>query len=479
MPKHPRLWFKPNSNECPSCLLVLNQLPCYFTQGTTQALTAQGYVASNIPKNSTQRHRMLDQGIFNDTSLPNTLYDHKLIRSLRKDVDLLYQERSETLSNYDPSHRHRAHLRAARSADSDMPLGILYSQEKPSIETRLHNALLAFSDKMDHLTSSGVSTTTNLPSYDATIQLPALMDRLNTLQTTISNLSTNGPQNISFNAKTDEIKELLTQFSDSIDSKLDLIRKEQAKQHSATMRYLEAKLALMDKQLQRSNAVRSSRSITPRPENRSLNLVDKPTNPLEAALSSARRPLSPESLPSHSRENSSSSIPSVLHFKGQRPDIASPPPTQYSSEQALFDEEDDDSDASSNNSAVTTSTMMTHNSVNTLNSVTSSQRKMPPNLNVWSCSDTNIQDWLKYLTQQSATFQAPQRSKRRSSEIMISVYDKYVKSDDVRPDFESKIQEAITSSVKERRKPIKLDKTKKSSQTKDKPSSTWSAFKHK
>jgi hypothetical protein len=358
-----------------------------------------------------------------------------------------------------------------------MPLGLLYSYSKPSIENRIMNMLSAFTDRLDHTALTGVDTqTVPPPSFDAAHLTQVIEARLTSYFDTLGSKQHNTVSNITFNTKTEEFSSLVKTLHENFDTKLDLVRKEQAAQHKTTMRYLEALTAKLDKQLTRSNAQRSSRSVTPRPEQKPVQLIDKPANSLEAALSSARRPLSPESLPSHSRTNS---LNTLTDPREQRRSYIDPPslkslPSHTEAEQALFEE--DDSDSESNHSAATTSTMLTHTTSKSHASDRTDASNKLTNRNVWSCSPDNIKQWMDYIHRKSSSFQKSHRSSDKASEIAKSIFDKHIDTDNVSPDFKDKILEELTYSIRERRKPPPSNKNKKHSHSKEKTSLALTTF---
>jgi hypothetical protein len=474
MHKHPKQCFKPNSEECPSCFLVLNQTRCYFADGDTQALIEAGYAPSNIPRNSTARHRLLDQAIFNDDLLPTNLHDHKLIRCLRKDTQLLAYARSKVLSSKFEEDRARATNRALRNANSDMPLGLIYSQNKPSFEDRLHNALTAFNDKLDQLAPSGVVPTTSPPSYENGPHLSKILIKLNDLQEIIENTDP-GPKIITFDAKTEKIENMIKSLKLHVDEQFTQIRSDTARQHSDTMRYLEGKLSLLTNTMQRSNAVRTSRSKTPKSDSRLHSHTIDNNSIGFVAISATNRSMSAESMPPP-QVGSNDTITKAFH-KSVQSLPAFPLEKQSNSieaESALFDDEEQ-SDDESNDSTNSDQTAITMTSIVSSSVSNEDANDITGPRNGRSCSDININNWISYLQDKSITLQKPYHRKGKSSEIAKMTFDKHVKVKNATTEFRKELTEALTNLIHDKRTKYESEKKSKSSHKTAKPSTLWPA----
>lgn len=160
MTPHPRTWFGPKSKMCPSCFLVLNQEKCAYPEGCYSQLAENNYPSKDIPKNSTLRHKLLDQEIFNDKILPKQLFDHLLIKKLRRDFDLLLNApRSSSLDLTNSNTRHEALLRVQISLKENIPFGLYLLHCMPSLEEKFDHLSLAFKDC--HSAVNGIIHTLN------------------------------------------------------------------------------------------------------------------------------------------------------------------------------------------------------------------------------------------------------------------------------------------------------------------------------
>jgi hypothetical protein len=476
MPKPANQWFKPNSDECPSCLLVLNQLTCYFPHGTEKALLDAKYSPGNIPKNSTHRHRLLDQNVYTDATLPSSIHDSKLISSLRKRPDLLLSMRSDSLNYYVEDDRLRALKRAQKYANSSLPLGLLISSEKPSLEDRFTNAILAFNDRLDKLSPSGINSTTyvqnehsSTPSYDVSNDLTDIKSQLKKLHTLETSVPTKAAMLL-------EMTEQLSKVEQSISSQLDQIRRDQAETHRSTMRYLEGKLSELDNKITRLHINRASRASTPRPSPRPSFSTPKTDTQSQAEIPTAKRLQSPDNSSAHARQASSSSL-------NQRAPLMPPParpapvpiPGRIEAEQALYDDDSDNDSISSRQTAITT---MTTTTMASSKSTSPTDRTPSSDRNVWSCSDTNIRNWISYLHENSHSFKHANRSNDSSSALTDNLFEKYILEPSVTPDFQKKVKEAMISEIRQVRDSRRHSNSKsKPSHSDRKPSSLWPAKK--
>jgi hypothetical protein len=423
-----------------------------------QTLLALGYTPSVIPKNSTHQHRLLDQIVFNDTILPSSLYDHKLISSLRKRTELLLSARSSTLQFGSHDDAYRAQNRAKRMASSDLPLGLLLSQEKPSIEERLGTAISALTGKLDSIATSGVRTSADPVDYRPSDVDTKLLEQLNTIKHAIKQLQPDSHSNTTITVDLTQLENNVKSLDSELHQELERVRLEQAEMHKNLMRFTEAKFATMEQHLKRISMSRTTRSTTPRPEHRPHSMSEQLTRSDLAGLSptpskqSLQLPIAKANAPATASTDSTTLqqtvITDTLLVTTSKDDTA---------EKALYD---DDSDSDSVTSTGTTRTQMTIATTTSNDSVDDGTRAASLDLNVWSCSDTNIQNWIEFLYSKSKTIKNTASSSRSSAQITEDLYSKYLGLKDPRPDFKIKVREAILAEVRKNRKLTKSDSKK-------------------
>jgi hypothetical protein len=465
MPPHPKHRFTPNSKECPSCLLVLNQNRCYFPQGTTTALERHGFLPGNIPKNSTHRHRLAEGAVFNDSTLPLELFDHKLIHSLRKNTELLNFTRSPTLSYDDPEDRTCALERARISVSTGLPLGLTLLKEKPSLEERLSNALSAFQNRLDLSDPNGSQLARSSHDNNLTQATAELQMDIKSLITEVQHVLDNPPAktdvtvtpNISLTETTEEIS--------SLRSELNELRRTQAQTHSSLMTYLEAQFSKINHHLERQKLQRTERSATPTPSYRTT--ASPPVQPQtrrDSVISNRSEPSDKTSRPTSLLSPPLPPIQPARHVT--RPPSRQSTPTQEPAPQAPDSEEDEEEDSDSDlsdNSVATTSTMASAKSSSSkINESQLSNLKK----SISQGSEKDITNWLRLLESKSQTFREPHRSRDRSQKLAENLYDKYIDQTNVPKDLETKIINAIYSDIKSRRESHKNHKQKSSSHKK-------------
>jgi hypothetical protein len=472
MPKPPQLWFKPNTDECPSCFLVLNQLPCYFRKGTTQELLDSKYPPHNIPRNSTLRHRLLDQDVYNDTTLPSNILDAKLIRSLRKRPDLLTSTRSERLDYYVPEHRARAFKRAERQAGSELPLGLLISSEKPSLEERLLNALSAFTDRLDQPAPIGVATITPTVAPNSFQAIENSRDELIQIRSTLELMTSNERSNSTDSKSLTQLRTKMEASLLNINTKLNELKLEHDEMHRSTQNLIAEKFSQLESLINALQASTTATATTPRPTVSHHAHNGRHDNKSETEIPPVTRLPSPAYSPAHSRTASLTETqpPRYELPISKRDELYTRPSLTRSQASSLDQDPDSDSNESENSAVttVTTTTMASDKSLKPVDRTTSTDR------NVWSCSTANLDNWVSYLYETSHSFKSAYHSKDESTTLAATLYDKYIHTDKAAPDFTHKVKEELASEIRHARKKRQSNSHKhKSSRTDTKPSSIW------
>lgn len=476
MPKQPRHWFKPNSNECPSCLLVLNQLPCFFPLGTTQTLIQRGFSPSVIPKNSTSQHRLLDQKVFNDILLPSTLLDHKLISSLRKRPELLLSlNRSQTLTFGDDENAERSLKRAQRAADSELPLGLALSQEKPSIEERLGTAMSALTGKLDLLTVAGSGLTPTTTDNATSPADPDLFVQLKLIKHAIKELQRDQTIKTTINVDLTKMENNIKKMDSRFEQALTQVTQRQTDLSSQLTTLMCAKFATLETQLRPLNQSRIARSTTPKP--RPTSSLASPTlaNTNLAGISPtpSKQSLTPP-LASQPSEKTASPNSTNLKQSANPSTLMVTTSKDVDAEQALYDS---DSDAESVTSTGTARTQMTVATTVSSSSANDDNGNASPDRNAWSCSDTNIQSWIDHIKSKSKTIKDASSSSRSSTKIAEDLFTKYISEHNPSPDFAPKVKEALLTEVRKNRRSHSHASKNSTSHKETKPSRLWPSLK--
>jgi hypothetical protein len=466
MPKPPKQWFRPESKDCPSCFLVLNQEDCYFEHSTKVLLNLQGYLDNEIPKNSTHRHRLLDSVIFNDATLPHYLHDGKLIASLRKKPELLSAARSMTIRHDEPDAQEMILCRLSRGQNSDLPLGLIIANETPTIEKRLNQVVTTLES---HLTGVTLPQATALAQANATLpprysddeilKISKQVDRIAPMAKEIAHLTTLVNLLHEENAKLQRTVETIGTIPSLIKAITDMSRE--------TNLTLTSKLTILSHEIQQitsaNNALtrnRVERSRTPRAHGRTLSLPDD-ISPIDAPNCQAssepqgprmfklRTPQSEVTRPPPTTVNESHTSKEVALYPIQRHDSIVETSKDFEQESFTVEELSDDESIAA--SAASNSRSQTTDSPSESGKRKAKKAATLAPADLTSPTNKNVNDWMFYLEQKSDTLTKPQGLRANSSTLADNVIRRYIAPLKVSSKLEDALFDAVYKDIKARK----------------------------
>lgn len=450
MPKPPKQWFKQNSEECPSCFLVLNQELCYFQHSMKELLLSHDYSEKQIPKNLTHQHRLLEPRIFNDHTLPMALTDSRLISSLRKSFSLLHSCRSNALLHAD-NHFSHALERIRRGQNSDVPLGLILANERLPVDERILNAIQELSSKLSSQmtvseTSLSQATTSQLPSYDAS-QLKSIETSINTvangIQTLLAREKAIPPPQPELKELSRSVTTLLGKVNSIVPQQIQACRKLETSFQTSLD---EVKNTILDELMSDDQDEQSteSRSPTPKPGRSKLQLEepDFPTNLRTSLTQPAPLRQPPQAIQTETPRDSGPS----MH---DRHDSYSPDTTQSDAE--VDDSQNDSYQESPDIDFDDSATVASSNLSDTQDVKGDQTDPVPIPVDKFSSSKENIQMWLDYVLAKSKTARNPESSRRDSSSLTNDVFNKYVKPLKVHKSLDNELWKAIYQMIKKKR----------------------------